>query len=104
MATASKFVLEGDKWVIEKDPGAKLDYVWPWTDWLAGVADTIASVVVTAANGVVVDSFTNTTTAVTVWVSGGTVSKTKLASVAVKITTAGGRIDERTAYFRITQR
>lgn len=100
---ADKFVVENGKQVIEKDPQARLDYIWPWGPWLAAVTDTIASVVVTSS-GVTVDTYGHTTTDVVVWVSGGTPSKTQLGSVTVRITTAGGRIDERTAYFRITQR
>lgn len=103
MAQESKFVLEGDKWVIEKDPDANLDYVWSWASWLAKVNDTIASHSVTVA-GVTLGSHSHTNTTVTVWLSGGQPSKSRLASATVRVTTVGGRVDERTGYFRIVPR
>ena len=97
---ASKFILENDKYVIDKDPNAVLDYIWPYTAWLDAIPDTIASIS-TESTGVTVQSAGHTDKEVVVWVSGGTISKTQLASVTVRITTVGGRIDDRTAYFRI---
>jgi hypothetical protein len=82
-----------------KDPDANLDYSFNWVDWLAG--DTIASAAVTVT-GATKGATTNTTSAVTVWISGGTAGQ--IASVACKITTAGGRIDERTIRLKITPR
>lgn len=82
-----------------KDPDANLDYVFDWSLWLAG--DTIASASVTVA-GATKGATTNTTTAVTQWVSGGTAGQT--ATVACKITTAAGRIDERTIRLKVQAR
>ncbi len=104
----TKFTLEGTKWVIEKDPSSTLDYDWPWTSWLSAVQDTIQTVTVsdfgggiTIGSGPQAPSHSNGV--VKVWVSGGTVSRSQLAWVTVRITTVGGRVDERTAYLRIVE-
>jgi hypothetical protein len=83
---------------IKKDASAVLDYTWNWADWLGD--DTIASATVTGV-GCTVDSYTNTTTTVTAWISGGT---TVSPSATCHITTAGGRQDDRTIVFDITER
>lgn len=98
----TSFIVNADGWaVIDKDPEAVLDYTLDWELWLAGMADTISSKTVTGY-GVTVDSSSNTSTAVTAWVSGGLVGQTP--SVTVQIVTAGSRTDERTIYFNIRER
>lgn len=84
-----------------KDPSAVLDYAFDWSDWLAS-GETISSVVVTVPTGITKDSNTNTTTVVTVWLSGGT-DETEYA-VACKIVTSAGRTDERTITILCMQR
>lgn len=75
-----------------KDPDAVLDFTFDWTTWLAG--DTITGTpVITVESGITKDSQSNTTTAVTVWLSGGTAGTQY--TVACKIQTAGGRTEER---------
>lgn len=83
-----------------KDPDAVLDYVWDWAAWLDG--DTITSHDVTADTGLTVETSSATTTAVTVWLSGGTAGETY--SVACTIDTAAGRTDERTSRLRVRER
>lgn len=84
-----------------KDPNAVLDYKWDWTQWLAS-GDTISSANVTITSGdVVKDSQSNTTTAVTAWISAGTVSTE--AQVTARIVTAQGRTDDRTITLKIQQ-
>jgi len=83
-----------------KDPAAVLDYEWDWSAWLG--ADTIATHTVTAAAGLIVDSSTATGTAVTAWLSGGSVGTSY--AVACHITTAGGRIDDRTATIAVQEK
>ena len=83
-----------------KDPQSSLDYVWDWSDWLG--EDTIASHDVTAETGITVDSSTATTTAVTVWLAGGTNDVDY--DVKVTIDTAAGRTDERTSKIRVRQK
>lgn len=70
-----------------KDPAEVLDFTW--TVPLDG-ADTIASFTATVATGTVVkQSASNSTTQVTVWLSGGTNAET--ATINLTAVTAGGR-------------
>lgn len=79
-----------------KDPNAVLDYQWDWSDWLAA-GETITAATVTVPAGITKDSQLNTSTAVTAWLSGGTVtgSGTEYA-INCRITTSAGRTDDRT--------
>ena len=79
--------------VFEKDPEAVLDYEFDWSDWLPS-GDTIAGALVTADTGITIDSQAETTTAVTVWLSGG-VANTSYG-VTCHITTTESRQDDRT--------
>lgn len=82
------------------DPAAVLDYEWDWSAWLG--ADTIASHTVTAADGLTVDSTEATTTAVTAWLSGGSVGASY--AVTCHIITAAGREDDRTVTIAVMER
>lgn len=87
-----------------KDDSAVLDYQWNWAGerpWLVN-GDTIVSHTITADAGLTVDSSTATSTAVTVWLSGGTVGATY--SVTCHIVTAAGREDDRTMTFTMQPR
>ena len=95
-----------------KDPNAVLDYKFDWAnttnggteaDWLAA-GETISTRTITAASGITVDSssITDSSTSVTVWLSGGTDGATY--TVACLITTSASRTDERTATFRVAER
>lgn len=77
---------------IDKAPTALLDYPFDWTSWLAA-GETIVSNVVTVATGLTNSLVTAGTTAVTVWLSGGTAGVSYL--VTCKITTSAGRTDAR---------
>lgn len=83
-----------------KDPDAILDYKVDWATWLG--SDTISAVTWTVPTGITQTAVSNTTTAVTIWLRGGTVGTTY--EVACKITTAGGRTDERTIEISVVQR
>lgn len=83
-----------------KDPDAVLDYEWDWSAWLG--TDTIASHTVTAATGLTVDSSTATSTAVTAWLSGGSVGASY--AVTCHVVTAAGREDDRTATITVQER
>lgn len=86
---------------FDKDPQAVLDYTFDWTTWLNG--DVIAGVpVVTVQTGLMLNSQTNSTTRVTVWLSGGTAGTSY--TVACRIMTAAGRTDERTVLVRVLDR
>ena len=75
-----------------KDANATLDYRVDWSAWLD--TDTIATVAWTVPAGLTQTATTNTTTTATIWLAGGTVG-TRYA-VVCRITTAAGRIDDRT--------
>lgn len=87
--------------VFEKDPDAVLDYEFDWSDWLP-TGDTIASAVVTADTGLTIDSQSETTTAVTVWLSGGTAITSY--EVTCHIVTAEAREDDRTIVVQVIER
>ena len=100
--TVETFVLIAGKPTIEKDPDAMLDYTIDFTDWLDLISDAIATHTTTATGGITVQSSSIVGKNVVVWVSGGTVGTP--ASVTARITTASGRIDDRTVHFRIRER
>lgn len=84
-----------------KDPNAVLDYEFNWSKWLY-TGDTIASRVVTVPTGITLDSSVPADDKVTVWLSGGTAG-TKY-NVSCRITTTGGRVDERTIRISVAER
>lgn len=84
-----------------KDKDAKLDFVFDWSEWLE-VGETISSYILTVGTGITKVSDSKTTTAVTVWLSGGT--DKEWYTVACKITTSLNRIDERTIYIQVQDR
>jgi hypothetical protein len=90
-----------DKYV--KDPAARLDYSWDWSDWLADVADTIQDATVTLPEGLTAAGDTvHTGTVVTQRVEGGALNS--LYRMVCQITTAGGLIDERSITLTIAER
>lgn len=84
-----------------KDPDAVLDYKWDWSSWLAA-GETITTSTVTVPAGITKDSATNTTTAATVWLSGGT--KDTHYTVTNRIVTNQGRTDDRSITIRVVDR
>lgn len=86
-----------------KDPAARLDYTWGWTDWLADSGDTITSATVTVPDELTkVGAPVVTDTDVTQRIEGGTLDDTY--RMVCQITTAGGLIDERSIYLTIRNR
>lgn len=82
---------------FQKRADAVLDYMVNWTTWLA--SDTIDTSTWTVPDGLTLDSSTETTTAATAWLSGGTVGTTY--EVVNTIVTAGGRTDYRTVTIEV---
>ena len=74
-----------------KDPNAVLDYTLDWTKWLDG--DTIDTATFTVPDGLTLDDSTNDTVLATAWLSGGTAGTSYV--VRCRITTAGGRTEDR---------
>ena len=90
-----------------KDPDAILDYGVTWAAWLAEVGDTLATSawsIITAATAppLAIDSDVSDTTIATVWLSGGKAG-TKYALLN-RITTVGGRQDDRTVYVKVKEK
>ncbi|WP_299663810.1 hypothetical protein [uncultured Ruegeria sp.] len=85
-----------------KDPEAVLDYLFDWSEWLAADGDTITDHTVTVSTGLTLASSTRTTTAVTVWLSGGTLGQQY--TVDCRITTTLGRTASRKMTFLIQDR
>jgi hypothetical protein len=83
-----------------KDPDATLDYSIDWSVYLG--ADTISAVTWTVPTGNTKVSDSHTTTVATVWLLGGAAGVDY--PVTCRITTVGGRIDDRTILIRVRQR
>lgn len=83
-----------------KDPDARLDYMRDWSDWLAPVGDTIETSEWIVPDGLEASEESHDDTTATVWLAGGTVGTRY--EITNRITTAGGRIDDRS--FNITIR
>lgn len=105
------FQVDGAGPWIEKDADAVLDYhlpCWIENDTIATVTWTVQSGLTKASqsvnSGTVVIDGTSyaANTVATVWLSGGTAGTEY--TVACRITTTGGRTDERTFRVKVTQR
>lgn len=83
-----------------KDPNAVLDYSVDWTRWLYG--DTIANSAWVVPGGLTKVVDTSTTNVVTVWLSGGEVGQSY--TVTNRITTAGGRTEDRSFIIAVAER
>jgi hypothetical protein len=79
--------------VFFKDPSAVLDYTLDWSSWLDDT-DTISAAAWTVPAGLTNVLETNTTTTTTVWLGSGVLDTTY--AVYCRITTLGGRTDDRT--------
>ncbi len=73
-----------------KDPDAVMDYRLDWSAFL--VTDTISTSTWTVPTGITKQSDTNTTTAVTIWLTGGTAGTNY--ELTNRITTAAGRTQD----------
>lgn len=84
---------------IKKDPDAVLDYTFNWADYLAVLDDALAEVefILDADMQQTLVTFTDTTA--TVWIGGGVLDRTH--RVTCRITTQGGRIDDRSIFLKI---
>ncbi|WP_432112848.1 hypothetical protein [Streptomyces sp. S1] len=85
----------------KKDPDAVLDWVWDWNEWL-DEGETILNSQFIASVGITVDSESSTTKTATVWLSGGTPGQ--VYQVTNRISTTGGRTDDRSITIRVVER
>ena len=84
-----------------KDPDAVLDYSIEWSKWLAG--DQIQTSTWTVSDsGVEASDDSNTATRATVWLAGG--AEGQSYTVTNRITTNGGRTDERSFAIQVQAR
>jgi hypothetical protein len=83
-----------------KDPHAVLDYTIDWTHWLAG--DTIATSEWILPVDLTLTAHTKTITSTTAWLSGGTAGESY--TVTNRITTGGGRTEDRSFTVRVEER
>lgn len=87
--------------VIEKIDTSVLDYSFDWRKWLDPVSDSIVSFVIAAGDGITIDSESQASGIVSVFVSGGTAGVTY--DITCKITTVDGRIDSRTIKIKVVE-
>lgn len=85
---------------FKKDPNAVLDYTVDWTAWLG--TDTIVDATWLLSAGLTEVTKSRTTTAATVLVEGGVSGTDETATC--RITTAAGRVDDRTITLTILER
>lgn len=86
-----------------KDPDAFLDYTLDWSQWLQGDSILSTSFTITGDDAVLQIGFATTTpTTATVWLSGGTDGA--LYGVTCEVTTAQGRIDDRSFQIQVNER
>lgn len=87
---------------FKKDPDAILDYTIDWSAYLTPLADTIVTSTWIIQTGLTKVSDSHTTTSCTAFVSGGTVGQ--ILTLTNRITTAGGRTDDRSITLNIVNR
>lgn len=83
-----------------KDPDATLDYTIDWGPWLNG--DDIQTSSWTVPSGVTNVANDNTVTTARIFISGGTVGVNY--TLTNRITTVGGRTDDRSIEIRVRER
>ena len=76
------------------DPHSDLDYTWDWSDWLVDGDSGSSYEIIDASVDLTLGAQAITATAYTRWIEGGTVGE--LYPVTCRITTAEGRVDDRT--------
>lgn len=86
----------------KKDPDAILDYTFDWAPYLLPTTDTIATATWLPDAGLTVVSQSHTASTATAFVSGGTAGQS--LNLTCRITTAGGRTDDRTITLVIVNR
>lgn len=88
------------KWP-DKDPDAVLDYQMDWSDWLNG--DAISTSIWLVPSGLTNDSdnIASPAEATVIWLSGGTAGTTY--ELVNRITTTGGRTNDRTVKIKVKE-
>jgi hypothetical protein len=86
---------------ITKDPNANLDYMVDWTAWL-GEDDLSTAQFIDASGALTIANVSHTPKTATAWISGGVVNETY--TVTCRVTTAGGRQEDRSFLLNIRER
>jgi hypothetical protein len=89
------------QFVFVKDDNAVLDYQFDWSLWL-GAGETITASQIFVDSGLTLDSSSNTSSIVTIWLSGGVAGKSY--KVKNRVTTSASRTEERTITVRVAER
>lgn len=84
-----------------KDPAARLDWRFDWSDWLAA-GETITESAFTVTGTLQVDVSSHNGAKATVWITGGTAGKA--GTVTHQVTTDQGRIDRRSVRVHVRRR
>ena len=80
-----------------------LDYPIDYSQWLSDIGDIYANhAIVNVSGGITNPTSSQANGIVTVWIAGGTIGA--LAQFTVRLTTTGGRTDDRTFYLKIIDR
>lgn len=89
---------------FRKDSDAVLDYTVDWTEYLSSTSpmDTISTSAWIVPTGITETTSDNSTLRATVWLSGGTLGQRY--KITNRITTAGGRTDDRTITIVIVEK
>lgn len=107
MATETYTQETPGKPTIEKDPNAVLDYPFDWTEYLAPLDDAIVSATFILETPLTADDARQVLSPdgriAVVWVEAGGVAG-KTYRVTCRITTAEGRIDDRSIFLKIKEK
>lgn len=87
---------------IEKDPDAVLDYSFDFGPWLTPLNDTIDSADFILETPLLEEIRVVEPLTAVVWIKGGIPGQTHRATC--RITTAAGRVDDRSIFLKIKQR
>lgn len=90
---------------FKKDPDATLDFAVDWSAWLLPFADSISTVQWIPSSGLAVESSpapSNAAGVATAWISGGEPGTEE--TLVCRMTSAAGRIDDRTLRIKIADR
>lgn len=88
--------------IFQKDPNAILDYRVDWGPWLDASGDAIATSIWIVPSGITQTLATNTSTTATIWLSGGTAGQEYV--LVNRITTTGGRTDDRSITIQVMEK
>lgn len=86
--------------ILEKDANATLDYGVRWNNWLG--TDTITNSEWIIPTGITGTNMSNANGVTVVWISGGSVGQ--IYTITNRITTAAGRIDDRSIQLKIVSK